>query len=421
MRTFELTTRLNPVQRSQGDSATARAAYRACCIIECEREGKTHDYSRKQGRDAGGITLPEGSPAPAWATDRGKLWNAIEQREKNGKRGKNAGAFKAGAQTARDYMFSYPAELSAAGRLNTARIIARHLANTSTIVVDYNIHQPGKDGDERNYHCHMLMSTRRVTATGFGEKAREWDDLKTGPKLTRALRQFVADTLNAELKAEGQSVQVHVEHRSFKDRGSSQKPQQHQGPGGTHALRKKQGQARQAWQARERKAQTERHGKELAGLKVRQDFALAAKLGDLAERERRGTAAIRNELAKAQAADTGPKGASRAFQIATGQAMRGDFTRQTRDAQRLEQAEQKITDLKTGIQAERGAFVTAQTKDRQALTERHKGEDQQFRQAVTARQAFDRAAEVEGRKEQVQGVTREQDHQRDRGPGLAPS
>src|SRR5689334_20237925 len=113
VRVFELSTRINAVQRSQGDSATAKAAYRACCVIECEREGRTHDYSRKQGLEASEIVLPKG--APAW--DRSKLWNGAELAERNGKRGKNAGAFRANAQTARDLMFSYPVELSKEGRL----------------------------------------------------------------------------------------------------------------------------------------------------------------------------------------------------------------------------------------------------------------------------------------------------------------
>jgi hypothetical protein len=41
----------------------------------------------------------------------------------------------------------------------------------------------------------------------------------------------------------------------------------------------------------------------------------------------------------------------------------------------------------------------------QALNERHKAEDRQFRQAVAARQDFDRAAVV--RRELAQGVKRE--------------
>ena len=168
VRLFELTTRINAVQRSQGDSATAKAAYRACCVIECEREGKTHDYSRKQGHEASGMDQPE--DGPAWGRDRAKLWNAAELVEKNGKRGPTAGQFRANAQTARDLLFTFPSELSQAGRLNTARIIAGFLVSTSSVAVDFSIHKPGKDGDERNHHCHMMFTTRRMTANGSRRK-----------------------------------------------------------------------------------------------------------------------------------------------------------------------------------------------------------------------------------------------------------
>ena len=57
-------------------------------------------------------------------------------------------------------MFTYPAELSQAGRLNVARIIARYLVSVSAVAVDFNIHKPGKDGDEKNFHCHMLDDAR---------------------------------------------------------------------------------------------------------------------------------------------------------------------------------------------------------------------------------------------------------------------
>ena len=81
VRVFELTTRVTGINRGDGRSATASAAYRACCEIECEREGKTHDYGRKQGLEASEIVLPQG--APAWAKDRAKLWNAAELVEQN--------------------------------------------------------------------------------------------------------------------------------------------------------------------------------------------------------------------------------------------------------------------------------------------------------------------------------------------------
>jgi hypothetical protein len=417
VRVFELSTRINAVQRSQGDSATAKAAYRACCVIECAREGKTHDYSRKAGLEASEIVIPKGLPG----RDRSKLWNGAEFAEKNGKRGKNAGGFRANAQTARDLMFSYPAELSKDGRLKAARIIAGHLVDTHRIGVDFNIHEPGKDGDEKNHHCHMLLTTRRLTANGFGEKAREWDHLKTGPKLSKALRKFIADTLNAELAAEGKADIARVEYRSFKDRGSGQKPQQHQGPGKTYALRKKHGQARRAWEAGARREQRERHAKERASLKLRQDFALERTMAGIEQRGKEGRAAIRRGLEEARKADIPATGARRVFQIVTRQDMREAFDRQAREGQRIEEANQQRADLKTGLQAERNQFVRGQVEERDRLTERHKGEDRQLQEAVTHRQALDRTAEVHARTSEARSITREQQQDREQGRGRSIS
>jgi hypothetical protein len=412
VRSFELTTRITGISRGKDRTATAAAAYRACCVIECQREGKTHDYSRKAGREAGEIVLPD--DAPAWGRDRSKLRNAAEKREQNkDKRAKSKD--KANAKTARDVMFTFPAELSKQGRLNVARIIARYLVSVSAVAVDYNLHQPGKDGDNKNFHCHMMYSTRRMTAKGFGEKAREWDDLKTGPKLSKALRKFIADTMNAELAAE-------VEYLSFEARGSSQKPtQQHQGPGRTHALRKKQGQARKAWEARARKEQRERHAKERASLKLRQDFALQRKIADLEQRGKDGRAAIRRGLDEARKADIPATGARRVFQIVTRQDMREAFHRQARDGQRMQEADRERADLKAGLQAERNEFVRGQVEERQRLIERHAGEDRQLNEAVEHRRSLDRTAEVHARSNEARSNSREQQPEQERGRGRSIS
>jgi hypothetical protein len=414
VRVFELSTRINPVQRSQGDSATARAAYRACCVIECEREGKTHDYSRKGGHEAGGMDQPQ--DGAAWGRDRSKLWNGAEKRERN--KDKRAKAKdKANAQTARDLMFTYPVELSKEGRANTARIVARYLVSVSAVAVDWNIHQPGKDGDEKNFHCHMMFTTRRMTAKGLGEKTREWDDLKTGPKLSKALRKFIADTLNAELAAEGKAGIARVEYRSFKDRGSSQKPQQHQGPAKTHMLRKQQMQLRKAWEQAQRKEQRERHGKERAALKLRQDFRLQTKLAELQQREKQGREAIGRDLGQQRRADIPATGFRRVFQIVTNQDMREAFNRQHRETQRIEAGEQQQADLKTALKAERNEFVRGQVEERERLTERHNGEDTQLQQAFEHRKSLDRTAEVHARQAFTRSNSREQVQEREQGRG----
>jgi MobA/MobL family len=419
VRVFELSTRMKAVQRSKGDSATAKAAYRACCVIECEREGKTHDYSRKQGLEASEIVLPEG--APAWARDRAKLWNAAERRERNkDKRAKSKD--KANAQIARDVMFTYPAEISAEGRLVTARIIARYLVSVSAVAVDFNIHEPGKDGDEKNHHCHLMFTTRRMTANGLGEKSREWDerDDKT-PSPAKKLRAFIAKTLNEQLKAEGKAHLARVEHESFKDRGIGRKPQQHQGPAKTHMLRKQQMQLRKDWEQAQRRDQRQRHGKERASLKLRQDFALQHKLADIQQRGREGTAAIKRELAEARRADIPATGFRRVFQIVTRQDMREAFDRQAREGQRIEAARQKHATLKAELQAERNEFVRGQTEERERLIERHRGEDTQLQQAVEQRKSLDRTAEVHARSNDTRSHSREQVQEREHGRGRSIS
>ncbi|MDQ6714266.1 MAG: MobA/MobL family protein [Candidatus Dormibacteraeota bacterium] len=400
-----------------GRTATAAAAYRACTVIECDREGRTHDYRRKRGHEAGAIVHHRGAVA-RWLHDRMKLWNGAEMIERNGKRGKNAGAFKADARVARDLMFTYPAELSKAGRFDSAMKIARYLADNYLIGVDFNIHEPGKDGDERNYHCHMLTTTRRMTADGFGAKVRELDDGTTGPAHAKKLRAFIAQTLNDELKAEGKADVVFVEHRSFKARGSAQVPTRHMGQ---HERIKRQQRVRatKAWTATQRRDQKERHAKELAALKLRQDFALQGKLASLAQRGRDGEAAIRAKFAEQRRADTEATGMRRVFQIVTGREGREAPDRQTREARRTAEENRQIQGLIREVQAARNEFVTAQQRDRAALIERHGTEDRQLSQTATSREFADKAADRAAR-QPVQRQTREQERGQDRGRDFTP-
>jgi hypothetical protein len=415
-RLFELSTHVKTVSRGEkrdgagnvirrSRSATAAAAYRACCVIEDEREGRTHDYSRKQGLEHAEIMLPK--DAASWARDRATLWNAAELAERNkDKRAKQAE--KANATTAREFLFSFPAELSKEGRLRAARRIAAHVVEAHEVAADFAIHEPGREGDERNFHCHMLMTTRRVGAKGLGAKTREWDDRKSGPKLAKELRAFIAATLNDELKAEGKDAAVYVEHRSFKDRGSAQTATVHQGASRTNQLRKQQGMARRAWLQRQREAQRERQAKELAGLKLRQDFGLKTTQAELQERRNREARQIRRDLEAARAADPPPRGWRRALLLVSGKAMREASERQDRDAARVMDTKAKLNALKAELARDMRAYTAAQLRDREALTGRHASETGQLREAVTDRERMDRAMEVSTRQEQAQSHARQE-------------
>jgi hypothetical protein len=150
------------VARSAGRSATAAIAYRAGEKIYCEREGREHDYSRKTGWNTKRFT-PEG--APEHLKNREKLWNEVEQRETR----KNS-------TVAREFEIAFPSELNQEQRLAMLEELCASIVERHQVAVDACIHAPhtGSGSDERNYHAHILMSTRKLTPEGFTEKPGNW-------------------------------------------------------------------------------------------------------------------------------------------------------------------------------------------------------------------------------------------------------
>lgn len=149
---------VKPVQRSKGRSATAAAAYRSGERIHCEREGITHDYTRRSG--------VEHTELVGWSGTRSELWNAAEKAER-----------RKDGTPAREYEIALPRELNREQRENLARDYAQWLHDRHGVAVDVCIH--GHDTD--NPHAHLLATTRVVDAQGqsLGDKAAvEWSDTK---------------------------------------------------------------------------------------------------------------------------------------------------------------------------------------------------------------------------------------------------
>lgn len=186
------------ISRSAGRSATAAIAYRAGERVTDERTGLVHDYTRRRGVEHTEIFLPENSPD--WAANRAKLWNAAEQSETR----KNS-------TVAREFEVAIPSELNREQRLELVREFARDLVQRHGMAVDVAIHEPGKDGDSRNHHAHILCSTRRLTPEGFKDKTRELDDQKSGEVAN--WRQRWADVSNRHLEIAG--CKDRIDHRSL--------------------------------------------------------------------------------------------------------------------------------------------------------------------------------------------------------------
>lgn len=81
---------------------------------------------------------------------------------------------------AREFEVVMSAELDRGQRLALVREVARELVTRHGMAVDVAIHEPGKEGDHRNHHAHILCSTRRLTPAGFADKTRELDNQKSG-------------------------------------------------------------------------------------------------------------------------------------------------------------------------------------------------------------------------------------------------
>ena len=157
--------RATMISRSQGRSATAASAYRAAERIMDRRTGLAFDYAARGGVDHTEIIAPD--YAADWAFDRSELWNRVEESETR----KNS-------QVAREVRVALPDELTHAQRVALVRDYAQAQFVDRGMVADIALHAPGREGDERNHHAHILLTTREVDADGFTTKNRDWNKVE---------------------------------------------------------------------------------------------------------------------------------------------------------------------------------------------------------------------------------------------------
>lgn len=184
------------ISRSQGRSATAAAAYRVAERIEDRRTGLTFDYAARGGVDHTETLAPD--HAPDWVRDRSELWNRVEEAETR----KNS-------QVAREVRVALPAELTHAQRVDLVRDFAQAQFVDRGMIADIALHAPGRDGDDRNHHAHILLTTREIGPEGFTSKNRDWNKVE----LLEGWREAWARDSNAALERAG--IEDRVDHRTL--------------------------------------------------------------------------------------------------------------------------------------------------------------------------------------------------------------
>lgn len=186
------------ISRSAGRSATAAAAYRAGVLIEDGRTGQVHNYKRRSGVVHAIIIVPENTPD--WMTDRTALWNAVELAEK-----------RKDAQLSREVQLALPCELNDAQRLSLVQEYAHQAFVTRGMIADIAIHAPHRQGDDRNWHAHVMLTMREITADGFGKKERAWNETA----LIEQWRETWQEAVNQALERAGHAGRV--DHRSLEE------------------------------------------------------------------------------------------------------------------------------------------------------------------------------------------------------------
>ena len=213
--------KISSVGRGAGRSAVASAAYRAGERLREERTGRLHNHSHRRDVVHTEIFLPEhfaGQPLE-WARNRERLWNTTDHAEK-----------RHNSRVAREYQVTLPAELNPEQRLSLARNFSREIAERYGVAVDLAVHDPRPDGDPRNFHAHILTTTREVTPTGLGAKIgldmHTLDRRRRGLPNHRAeyvnVRERWAQLTNSALREAG--IDERIDHRSYAAQGIDREP-----------------------------------------------------------------------------------------------------------------------------------------------------------------------------------------------------
>lgn len=244
------------IGRRFGRSIVAAAAYRAGETIWNEAEERESVFGGRRDVVFAEIRMPV--DAPPWMKERQQLWNAVEKAEK-----------RSDARLAKEVEFSLPRELPR----DLWPVAAAEMADAYTsqgFVVDLAIHE---DGRGHNPHVHLLLTTRRVTPSGFGAKLRHADAVAF---ITQA-RQLWQKTANKLLGKVGAGVQIDA--RSLKSRGIDREAGQHRGP---DQVERRTGRARAAALRRDAMLHL---GDWLALQTMLQDDALHSRYAQLSQRK----------------------------------------------------------------------------------------------------------------------------------------
>jgi ATP-dependent exoDNAse (exonuclease V) alpha subunit len=156
----------------------------------------------------------------SWARDRATLWNAVEAAET-----------RRNSRVAREFLVALPVELSPEQRLQLVRGFAHDLVDRHGFALDFAIHAPRSD--PRNFHAHLLASTREIHSEGFGYKTGM--EVSDAQRMERGLQPFYQEVVGtrerwaalANTALREARLDARIDHRSLEAQGIDREPRLH--------------------------------------------------------------------------------------------------------------------------------------------------------------------------------------------------
>lgn len=220
------------ISRKAGRSAVAAAAYRSGEKLIDKKYGKTQDYTKKFGVEFNNIYSPENTDKKL--LNRNELWNTVEKVEN-----------RKDALLAREFEIAFASELNQQQRENLLNELCNRIVEKYNVVVDAVIHAPHTENgsDERNYHAHIMFTTRAIDQTTGLFSTKKYRDFSRdkGTQTVQQWRADFADITNKYLAEAGCNIKV--DHRSYVTQENDLQATEHEGPKATELRRQHQNDA----------------------------------------------------------------------------------------------------------------------------------------------------------------------------------
>lgn len=162
------------VSRSSGGNACRKASYNQREVMRCERTGELFSFKEREGNVHHEVLLPQG--AHKKFKNSSVLWNEVEVAER-----------RINSQLAKEFVLALPddAQVTLEDRIELTKRFGQIFVDKG-VAVQVDVHSP-HDG-EKNWHAHLLVTTRRFADEGltFGAKARDLDPVIRGGKVIEA-------------------------------------------------------------------------------------------------------------------------------------------------------------------------------------------------------------------------------------------